>query len=176
MRTQTRSYVVSVKLHLPKQIENHLEKSFRISNSVYNEGISLGLKRFEAMKRNPYYQELLEARRLAKDGIDKLKKAKKKAKGLVQQVKLYDKALFELRKAYGLTEFELQKYLGQQRRKKSSPYQQLGAGEIQVIAAQAYKTLEKVLFYQIKPHKVRFKSKYDLNISYRNRFHGLIIN
>ena len=81
MRTQTRSYVVSVKLHLPKQIENHLEKSFRISNSVYNEGISLGLKRFEAMKRNPYYQELLEARRLAKDGIDKLKKAKKKAKG-----------------------------------------------------------------------------------------------
>lgn len=84
MRTQTPSYVVSIELHLPKQIENRLEKSFRISNSAYNEGISLGLKRFEAMKRNPYYQELLEARRLAKTGIDKLKKAKKKTKGLVQ--------------------------------------------------------------------------------------------
>ena len=169
MRTQTRSYVVSVKLHLPKQIENHLEKSFRISNSVYNEGISLGLKRFEAMKRNPYYQELLEARRLAKDGIDKLKKAKKKAKGLVQQVKLYDKALFKLRKAYGLTEFDLSAYLCQQRRKDGSSYKQLAASEIQVIAGQVIKTLEKVLFYQIKSYKVRFRSKFDLDVSFRNR-------
>ena len=169
MRAQTPSYVISVKLHLFKQIENRLEKSFRISNSVYNEGISLGLKRFEAMKQNPYYQELLEARRLAKAGIAKLKKAKKKTKGLVQQVKLYDKALFELRKAYGLTEFDLSAYLCQQRRKDGSPYKQLGAGEIQIIAGQAMKTLEKVLFYQIKPHKVKFRSKYDLQISYRNR-------
>ena len=169
MRAQTPSYVVSVKLHLPKQIENRLEKSFHISNSAYNEIISLGLKRFEALKRNPYYQELLEARRLANAGIDKLKKAKKKTKGLTQQVKLYDKALFELRKAYGLTECELQKHLAQQRRKSGSPYQQLSASEIQIIVGQAYKTLEKVLFYKIKPHKVRFRSKFDLDISYRNR-------
>ena len=169
MRAQTPSYTVSVKLHLPKQIENRLEKSFRISNSVYNEGISFGLKRFEAMKRNPYYQELLEARRLAKAGIDKLKKAKKKTKGLVQQVKLYDKALFELRKAYGLTEFGISAHLSQQRRQPGSPYQQFNAGEIQVIAAQAYKTLEKVLFYQIKPNKVQFRSKFDLDVSFRNR-------
>ena len=168
MRAQTPSYVISVKLHLPKQIENRLEKSFRISNSAYNETISLGLKRFDAMKQNPYYQELLKARRLTKSGIDKLKKAKKKTKGLVQQVKLYNKALFELRKAYGLTEFGLSTYLIQQRRKDGSPYKQLGAGEIQVIANQAMKTLEKVLFYQIKSHKVKFKSKFDLDVSYRN--------
>ena len=169
MRAQTPSYVVSVKLHLPKQIENRLEKSFHISNSAYNEGISLGLKRFEALKRNPYYQELLEARRLAKAGIDKLKKAKKKTKGLEQQVKLYDKALFELRKAYGLTEFDLSAYLCQQRRKDDSSYKQLGAGEIQVIAHHVMRTLKKVLFYQIKPHKVRFRSKFDLDVSFRNR-------
>ena len=169
MRAQTPSYTVSVKLHLPESIENSLEKSFRISNSAYNEGISFGLKRFEAMKRNPYYQELLEARRVAKAGIDKLKKAKKKIKGLAQQVKLYDKALFELRKTYGLTEFELQKYLARQRRKDGSPYKQLSSSEIQSIAFQAMKTLEKVLFYQIKPHKIRFKSKFDLDVSYRNR-------
>ena len=168
MRAQTPSYVISVKLHLPEQIKNRLEKSFRISNSVYNEGISLGLKRFEAMKRNPYYQELLTARRLAKAGIDKLKKAKKKTKGLVQEVKLYDKALFELRKAYGLTEFDLSAYLCQQRRKPGSSYQQLAACEIQVIAKQAMKTLEKVLFYKIKPHKTRFRSKFDLDASYQN--------
>ena len=169
MRAQTPSYVVSVKLHLPKQIENLLEKSFHISNSAYNEGINLGLKRFEAMKRNPYYQELLKAKRLAKAGIDKLKKAKKKTKGLTQQVKLYDKALSELRKAYSLTEYGLSAHLSQQRRKPGSPYQQFNAGEIQVIAAQAYKTLEKVLFYKIKPHKVRFRSKFDLDVSFRNR-------
>ena len=168
MRAQTPSYVVSVKLHLPESIENRLEKSFCISNSAYNEGISLGLKRFEAMKRNLYYQELLEARRLAKAGIDKLKKAKKKTKGLDQQVKLYDKALFELRKAYGLTEFDISAYLCRQRRKEGSSYKQLAACEIQVIVRQVIKTLEKVLFYKIKPRKVKFRSKYDLNVSYRN--------
>ena len=174
MRAQTPSYVISVKLHLPKQIENRLEKSFRISNSAYNEALSFGLKRFEALKRNPYYQKLLEARRLAKTGIDKLKKAKtkKKIKGLVQQVKLYDKALFELRKAYGLTEFGLSAHLSQQRRKDNSHYKQLSAGEIQVIAGQAMETLEKVLFYQIKPHKVKFRSKFDLDVSYRNRINN----
>ena len=168
MRAQTPSYVVSVKLHLPRQIENRLEKSFRISNSAYNEGISFGLNRFEAMKRNPHYQELLKARRLVKAGIDKLKKAKKKTKGLVQQVKIYDKALLKLRKAYGLTEFELSAYLCQQRRKDGSPYKQLASCEIQIIAGQAMKTLEKVLFYQTKPYKLKFRSKYDLNVSYRN--------
>ena len=168
MRAQTPSYVVSVKLHLSKQIENRLEKSFRIVNSAYNEIISLGLKRFEAIKQNPYYQELLEAKRLAKAGIDKLKKTKKKTKGLTQQVKFYNKALFELRKAYGLTEFDLSAHLSQQRRKDGSPYQQLNSAEIQVIASQAMKTLEKVLFYQIKSHRVRFRSKFDLNVSFRN--------
>ena len=169
MRAQTPSYVVSTKVKLPASITKRLEKSFRISNSAYNEALSFGLKRFEALKQNPYYKELLEARRLAKAGIDKLKKAKKKAKGLVQQVKCYNKVLLDLRKAYGLTEYGLSAHLSQQRRKPGSPYQQFNAGEIQVIAGQAMKTLEKVLFYQIKPHKVRFRSKFDLDVSFRNR-------
>ena len=169
MRAQTPSYVISTKIQLSESIAKRLEKSLRISNSAYNEALSFGLKRFEALKQNPYYQELLKARRLAKAGIDKLKKAKKKTKGLAQQVKLYDKALFELRKAYGLTEFDLSAYLSKQRRKAGSSYQQFNSGEIQVIASQAMKTLEKVLFYQIKPHKVRFRSKFDLDVSFRNR-------
>ena len=169
MRAQTSSYVVSTKIQLPESIAKLLEKSFRISNSAYNEALSFGLKRFEALKRNSYYQELLEARRLALKGIVKLKKTEKTAKGLTQQVKCYNKALFELRKAYSLTEFGLSTRLSQQRRIPGSPYRQMSAGEIQVIAGQAMKTLEKVLFYQIKPHKVRFRSKFDLDVSYRNR-------
>lgn len=169
MRAQTSSYVVSVKLKLSESIENHLEKSFRIANSAYNEALSFGLHRFEALKRNSDYQNLLEARHLALSGIARLKKEKQKTVGLTQQVKCYNKALFELRKAYKLTEFGLSAHLSQQRRKDGSPYQQLNAGELQVIASQAMKTLEKVLFYQIKPHKVRFKSKFDLNVSFRNR-------
>ena len=169
MRAQTPSYVVSTKLHLPESIAKRLEKSLRISNSAYNEALSFGLKRFEALKRNSTYQELLEALRLARKGIARLEKAEKTAKGLKQQVKCYNKVLFELRKAYSLTESELQKHLAQQRRKAGSSYRQLGAGELQVIAGQAMKTLEKVLFYQIKPYKVRFRSKFDLDVSYRNR-------
>lgn len=169
MRAQTPSYVVSTKLYLPESIAKLLEKSFRISNSAYNEALSFGLKRFEALKRNSQYQELLEARRPVVAKLVALKKAKKKDKALTKQVKDYNDALFELRKAYSLTESELQKHLAQQRRKAGSPYQQFNAGEIQVIASQAYKTLEKVLFYQIKPHKVRFRSKFDLDVSFRNR-------
>lgn len=169
MRAQISSYVVPTKVQLPESITKLLEKSFRISNSAYNEVLSFGLKRFEALKQNSYYQELLEALRLARKGIAQLEKAKKTAKGLRQQVKCYNKALFELRKAYSLTEFGLSTYLSQQRRKPDSPYQQFNAGEIQVIAGQAMKTLEKVLFYQIKPHKVRFRSKFDLDVSFRNR-------
>lgn len=82
MRARTPSYVISTKLHLPESIANRLEKSFRISNSAYNEALSFGLKRFEDLKRNSYYQGLLEARRLALKGIAKLEKAKKTAKGL----------------------------------------------------------------------------------------------
>ena len=169
MRAQTPSYVVSTRVQLPESIAKLLEKSFRISNSAYNEALSFGLKRFEALKRNSQYQELLEARRPVVAKLAALKKAKKKDKTLTKQVKDYDDALFELRKAYSLTEFDLSAHLSQQRRKVGSPYRQFNAGEIQVIAGQAYKTLEKVLFYQIKPHDVHFRSKYDLNASYRNR-------
>lgn len=169
MRVQTPSYVVSTKICLSESIAKRLEKSLRISNSAYNEALSFGLKRFEALKRNSYYQELLEALRLARKGIARLEKAEKTAKGLKQQVKCYNKMLSELRKAYSLTEYGLSAHLSQQRRKQGSPYQQFNAGEIQVIAGQAMKALEKVLFYEIKPHKVRFRSKFDLDVSFRNR-------
>lgn len=169
MRAQTPSYVISTKVQFSESIAKRLEKSLHISNSAYNEALSFGLKRFEALKRNSQYQELLEARRPVVAKLAALKKAKKKDKALSKRVKDYNDALFELRKAYSLTESELQKYLAQQRRKPGSPYQQFNAGEIQVIATEAYKTLEKVLFYQIKPHKVRFRSKFDLDVSFRNR-------
>ena len=151
MRAQTASFVVQTKLKLPTSVENYLEKSFHIAASAYNEALSFGLRRFEALKQNPLYQKLLEKRRDAD----------------IQ--KECDKALFELRKSYGLTEYGLQTYLSCQRKKSDSPYQKLNSGELQVIASQAYKALEKVLFYKIKPHSLRFRSKYDLNVSYRNR-------
>ena len=152
MRAQTSSYVVSVKLKLTESVKNRLEKTFRVTSSAYNEALSFGLRRFESLKQNSRYQELLELR-----------------KNNNHQVKEYDKELLKLRKLYSLTEFGLSAHLGQQRKKPNSPYRQLNSGELQVIAGQAYKTLEKVLFYQIKSSSIRFRSKYDLNVSYRNR-------
>ena len=152
MRAQTSSYVVSVKLKLTESVENRLEKTFRIVSSAYNEALSFGLRRFEDLKQNSRYQELLELRRNNN-----------------HQAKEYDKELLKIRKMYSLTEFGLSARLGQQRKKPNSPYQQLNSGELQVIAGQAYKALERVLFYQIKSSSTRFRSKYDLNVSYRNR-------
>ena len=157
----TPSYVVSVKLILPKQIQNHLEKSFRIVNSAYNEALSFGLRRFEAMKQYPPYQELLEARRV-------LLAIEKKTDTQKAELKNINKALLEVRKTYGLTKYGLDAYLTTQR-KPGSVYQHLNSGECQVIAAQAYQTLEQVIFYKVKPHNVRFRSKYDSEMSFRNR-------
>lgn len=152
MRAQTSSYVVSVKLKLTESVENRLEKTFRVTSSAYNEALSFGLRRLEDLKQNSRYQELLELH-----------------KNNNHQVKEYDKELLKIRKMYHLTEFGLSAHLGQQRKKPNSPYQQLNSGELQVIAGQAYKVLEKVIFYKIKPSNIRFRSKYDLNVSYRNR-------
>ena len=154
MRAQTPSYVVSVKLHLPEVAEAYLEKSFRIANSAYNEALSFGLRRFEAMKQNPHYQALLAERQTCSNK---------------DQKKEIDQALTQLRKDYSLTEYGLSDQLGRQRRIAGSAYRHLNSGELQVIGKQAYQTLEKVLFYQVKPHRVKFRSKYSLRMSFRNR-------
>ena len=165
MRASTPSFVVSAKVHLPEQIENHLEKSFNITKSAYNEALGLGLRRLKAMRNNPRYQELLEARRSIAESIERLKKSK----GLAWQLKLCDRALYKLRLDYGLSEFILSKHLTSRRNKPNSPYQHLNSGELQVIAKEAYQTLEKVIFYKVKPHNVRFRSKYNLDASFRNK-------
>lgn len=154
MRAQTPSYVVSVKLHLPEAVKACLETSFRIANSAYNEALSFGLRRFEAMKQNPHYQALLAERQTCSNK---------------DQKKEIDQALAQLRKDYSLTEYGLSDQLGQQRRNAGSAYRHLNSGELQVIGRQAYQTLEKVLFYQVKPHRVKFRSKYDSKVSFRNR-------
>ena len=165
MRASTPSFVVSVKVHLPAPIENHLEKSFNIANSAYNEALGLGLRRLKVMRANLRYQELLETRRSLAESIKRLKKSK----GLSWQLKLYDKALSNLRLDYGLSEFDLSKHLTNRRNEPNSPYQHLNSGELQVIAKEVYQTLEKVIFYKVKPHKVRFRSKFAPNASFRNR-------
>ena len=164
MRASTPSFVVSVKVHLPEQVENHLEKSFNIANSAYNEALGLGLRRLKAMRANPRYQELLEARRSLAKGFERLKKSK----GLAWQLKLYDRALYKLRLDYGLSEFDLSKHLANRRNEPNSPYKHLSSSELRVIAQEVYQTLEKIIFYKVKPHRVRFRSKYNSTARFRN--------
>lgn len=168
MRASTPSFVVSVKVHLPGQMENHLEKSFNIANSAYNEALGLGLRRLKAMRNNPRYKELLEARRSLTESIQRLKKSK----GLAWQLKLYDKALSNLRLEYGLSEFSLSKHLTNRRNEPKSPYQYLSSSELQVITKEVYQALEKVIFYKVKPYRVKFRSKYNLNASFRNKMNS----
>ena len=169
MRASTPSFVVSVKVHLPEQIENHLEKSFNIANSAYNEALGLGLRRIKAMRAIPRYQELLEARRTLAESIKRLKKSK----GLSWQLKLYDKALSNLRLDYGLSEFSLSEHLTHRRNEPDSPYKHLSFSELQVVAKEAYQTLEKVIFYKVKPDRVRFRSKFSSTASFRNKINNV---
>lgn len=96
MRAQTPSFVVSVKLLLPEPVQNHLEKSFHIANSAYNEALGFGLRKFEFMKQNPTYQELLEARRVLLARSEK----EQETKEFKAQMKELNRGLAEIRKAY----------------------------------------------------------------------------
>ena len=53
--------------------------------------------------------------------------------------------------------------------KKTEVYQHLNSGELQVIAENAYQTLMQVIFYKTNPEKLKFRSKYSLDHSFRNR-------
>ena len=181
MRAQTPSFVVKVKLHLQDNVKNHLNKSFHIADSAYNETLSFGLKRFSAMKKNERYQELLELRRevvKAQENIkNKIKKEtekeikqklKEEAKQIKVQLKEIDDEFEEIRVNYGLTKYQLSSWL-LERRKQTVAYQHLSAGELQVIGENAYKTLSQVIFYKTKVEKLKFRSKYSLEHSFRNR-------
>ena len=181
MRTQTPSFTVKVKLHLQDNVKNHLNKSFHIADSAYNETLSFGLKRFSAMKKNEKYQELLELRRetvkVQENIKDKIKKEnekeiKQKLKEEVKQVKTQlkeiDENLGEIRMNYGLTKYQLSSWL-LERRKQTKAYQHLNSGELQIVAENAYQTLSQVIFYKTKSEKLKFRSKYSLERSFRNR-------
>ena len=181
MRTQTPSFVVKVKLHLQDNVKNHLNKSFHIADSAYNETLSFGLKRFSAIKKNERYQELLERRREAVKVQENIKKKikeetkkeikqklKEEAKQKKAQLKEIDENLGEIRMNYGLTKYQLSSWL-LKRRKQTVAYQHLNSGELQVIAENAYQTLSQVIFHKTKPEKLKFRSKYSLEHSFRNR-------
>ena len=181
MRSQTPSFVVKVKLHLQENVKNHLNKSFHIADSAYNETLSFGLKRFSAMKKNERYQELLELRREVLKVQENIKKKikeetkkeikqklKEKAKQKKAELKEIDDEFGEIRVKYGLTKYQLSLWL-LERRKQTVVYQHLNSGELQIIAENAYKTLSQVIFYKTKSEKLKFRSKYSLEHSFRNR-------
>ena len=181
MRTQTPSFVVKVKLHLQENIKAYLNKSFHIADSAYNETLSFGLKRFSAMKKNERYQELLELRRevmkvqenikneIKKENEKEIKqKLKEEANQVKAQLKEIDVQLGEIRLNYGLTKYQLSSWiLG--RRKEIEAYHHLNTLELQVVAENAYQTLSQVIFYKTKSEKLKFRSKYSLNHSFRNK-------
>ena len=181
MRTQTPSFVVKTKLHLQDNVKAHLNKSFHIADSAYNETLNFGLKLFSAMKKNERYQELLEIRREVVKTRDDIKKKIKKetdkeiknnlkeqAKEIKTQLEKIDNDLGEIRRDYGLTKYQLSLWL-LERRKRTKVYQHLNSAELQVIAENAYQTLSQVIFYKVKPEAIKFRSKYSLDHSFRNR-------
>ncbi len=181
MRSQTPSFVVKVKLHLQDNIKAYLNKSFHIADSAYNETLSFGLKRFSSMKKNERYQELLELRREVVKVQENIKKKikeetkkeikqklKEEAKQIKTQLKEVNEELGKIQMNYGLTKYQLSSWL-LERRKQTKAYQHLNTGELQVIGENAYKTLSQVIFYKTKPENLKFRSKYSLEHSFRNR-------
>ena len=129
MRSQTPTFTVKVKLHLQENVKNHLNKSFHIADSAYNETLSFGLKRFSAMKKNERYQALLELRREVLKVQENIKKKikeenekeikiklKEEAKQIKTQLKEIDENLGEIRMNYGLTGYQLSSWILKRRK------------------------------------------------------------
>ena len=161
MRTQTLSFIVKVKLHLQDNMKAYLNKSFHIADSAYNETLNFGLKRFSAMKKNERYQELLGIRR----ELMKIEKLNKSEKSRLNEI---NEEFKNIRIDYGLTMYQLSLWL-LERRRRTEVYQHLNTAELQVIAENAYRTLKKVIFYKMKPEKLKFRSKHSSDCSFRNR-------
>ena len=158
-----------------------MNKSFHIADSAYNETLSFDLKRFSAMKKNERYQELLELRRevvkvqenIKKKNKEETKKEikqklKEEAKQIKIQLKEIDDEFGEIRVKYGLTKYQLSSWI-LERRKQTEAYQHLSAIELQATSENAYQTLSQVIFYKTKPEKLKFRSKYSLEHSFRNK-------
>lgn len=152
-RPSSSTFVVKTFLNISEYDEHYLSKSMNVTNSAYNEMLSIGIKCLNALRKDEQYGILINQLKEC-DNEDKRKK-----KLIYDQLKI-------LCAKYNLTIKAFLDYL-KVKRNNGTLYKRLAANELQLIAIHAFKTIEKVLYGKSKIKNLKFKSKYKES-SFRN--------
>ena len=110
------NYVMTYELILDSRAKNKIESQLNIASNIYNELLSVILKRYNKLRNSSEYRKLLKAYINVKTKLENLKSNKKNAK----EIKEKSKKLSELKKTlteklkqirldYGFSEYELHK-------------------------------------------------------------------
>ena len=129
-RPSSPTFVVKTYLNISEFDERYLNKSINVANSAYNEMLSIGIKRLNALRKNKQYCTL----------INELKECDDEDKH--KQKLIYDQ-LNVLCMNYNITTKAFLDYL-RIKRNNGILYKRLKACELQLIAIHAFETIENV--------------------------------
>ena len=159
-KESTPTFVVKVLLDLKANDYRRFEKSMNVANSIYNDMLSEGKKRINKLRADENYWKLIKDYNDAKEHNEKRSNQK-------IDINLINNQLKNIVKSYGLSQNNFEHFL-RDRRHKLDFYKVLSTPEIQVIAKQAFKTIENVLKFKSKIKNLKFKSKYK-DSSFKNK-------
>ena len=156
----TPTYVVKILLDLKPNDYRTVEKRMNVANSIYNDMLSEGKKRINRLRVDENYWKLIKDYNDAKEHNEKHSNQK-------IDIKVINNQLKNMVKSYGLSQTDFEHFL-RNRRHNLDFYKVLSTPEIQVIAKQAFNTIENVLKFKSKIKNLKFKSKYK-DSSFRNK-------
>lgn len=155
------TFIISVKLKPTPEQQAFLNKSLNVVNSAYNDAVSFCLNRIKDMRRTKRYQQTLKAYQ-----TEMALKPKERSKPRLDELKYTFAAI---RNDHHLTQSHVERYLATKRKEYGSAYDRLNSAELQVIAKNAFDTIKPVIYYKVKMSKIKFRSKYNIDASFRNK-------
>ena len=139
-KSTTPSFILEQRLLIHKNEQVVLEKRFALAERLYNKVLYHAKTQLIELRKNRRYQELLRERRLAVQAKD------------AKQKNICNKALQDIQKTFGLSEYALHAYIGRMR----GPYKKhLDSNTAQKIATTIWKSVSDNLYG--KGQKVQFK-------------------
>ena len=167
------NYVMTYELILDSRAKNKIYSQLNIASNLYNELLSVILKRYNKLRNSSEHRKLLKAYINVKTKLENLKLNKKntqeKFKKLSEIKKTITEKLKQVRLDYGFSEYELHKYCTTIKRKNNYD---LNSMIIQKLATRAFKSVEKMM-YNSKTKKVKFKKLGTASFEGKNNRTGL---
>lgn len=170
------NYVMTYELILDSRAKNKIDSQLNIASNVYNELLSVILKRYNKLRNSSEHRKLLKSYINVKIKLENLKlnkkntqETKEKFKKLSEIKKTITEKLKQIRLDYGFSEYELHKYCKTINKKNNYDFNSM---LVQKLATRAFKSVEK-LMYNSKTKKVKFKKLGTASFEGKNNKTGL---